>query len=266
LGEGGEPTMTLSVVVLTRNEAKNIERCLKSVQWVDEIVVVDAESTDGTPEIAQKFGARVIVHPWEGAGKQADFAISQAKGEWILVVDADEEVSPELAREVLKILSNPSDRVAYKVLRVDLVLGRWLKHGGFYPHYELRLFKRGHVRHDPRPIHRKAIAEGPVGKINAPLWHYTAEDFAEWLLRNIKRARIEAEWDFLHGERFSGLEIAGAFWKFFRRFLLKGGFLDGWAGFFACAERAFYIIAKQACLLELQKGLRQPSEWMKAYK
>jgi hypothetical protein len=105
-----------------------------------------------------------------------------------------------------------------------------------------------------------------VGKINAPLWHYTAEDFAEWLLRNIRRARIEAEWDFLHGERFSGLEIASAFWKFFRRFLLKGGFLDGWAGFFACAERAFYIIAKQACLLELQKGLRQPSEWMKAYK
>jgi glycosyltransferase involved in cell wall biosynthesis len=90
--------MTLSVVVLTRNEAKNIERCLKSVQWADEIVVVDAESTDGTPEIAQKFGAQVIVHPWEGAGKQADFAISQAKGEWILMVDADEEVSPELAR------------------------------------------------------------------------------------------------------------------------------------------------------------------------
>lgn len=140
------------------------------------------------------------------------------------MVDADEEVSPELAREVQKVLSNPSDCVAYKVLRVDLVLGRWLKHGGFYPHYELRLFKRGHVRHDPRPIHRKAVAEGPVGKINAPLWHYTAEDFAEWLVRNIKRARIEAEWDFLHGKRFSGLEVAGAFGSSFAGSSLKADF------------------------------------------
>lgn len=259
--------MTLSVVVLTRNEARNIERCLKSVQWADEIVVVDAESTDGTPQIAEQLGARVIIRPWEGGGRQADFAISQARGEWILVVDADEEVSAELAEEVQRAISNPSRYVAYKVLRVDRVLGRWLKHGGFYPHYELRLFKRGFVYHHPRPVHRKAFAKGPVGKISAPLWHYTAEDFAEWWLRSLKRARIEAEWDFLQGRRFSGSKaIVGALWKFLQRFILKGGFLDGWAGFFACAQRAFYILVKQACLLELQKGLRQPSEWQKAYK
>lgn len=258
--------MKVSVVALTRNEAKNIERCLKSVQWADEIIVVDAESTDGTREIARNLGAQVIVHPWEGGGRQMDFAISQAGCDWVLIVDADEEVSQELANEVRIVIANSSPYVAYKVLRVDRILGRWLKHGGFYPHYELRLFKRGYVRHDPRPVHRKAIANGPVGKIDAPLWHYTAENLTEWWMRNLKRAQIEAEWDFLHGKRFSGLEIVGAFWKFFRRFAIKAGFLDGWAGFFACAERAFYIIVKQACLLKLQKGLRQPSKWKKAYR
>lgn len=259
--------MGVSVVILTCNEAKNIERCLKSVQWADEIIVVDAESTDETREIAQNFGAQVIIHPWEGGGRQADFAISQAKCDWVLMVDADEEVSQELANEVRKVVENPSPYVAYKVLRIDRVLGRWLKHGGFYPHYELRLFRQGYVHHIPRPVHRKAIANGPVSKINAPLWHYVAEDFTEWLLRNLKRAQIEAEWDFINGERFSSIKTTiGAFWRFFRRFVFKAGFLDGWAGFFACAERALYIIVKQACLLELQKGLRQPSEWSKPYK
>ncbi len=216
MGEGGEPAMTLSVVVLTRNEAENIERCLRSVQWADEIVVVDAESTDGMPEIAERLGARVIVHSWEGEGKQADFAISQAQHDWVLIVDADEEVSQELASEIRKAISNDSPYVAYKILRVERVLGRWLKHGGFYPHYELRLFKREHVRHDPRPVHRKAIADGLVGRIDAPLWHYLAEDFAEWWLRNLRRAKIEAGWDYLHGKRFSGFALLGAFWKFFR--------------------------------------------------
>ncbi len=258
--------MTVSVVVLTRNEAANIARCLKSVQWADEIVVVDAESMDETCEIAERMGARVIVHPWEGGGRQADFALAQASGDWVLMVDADEEVSPALASAIREVVKRSEPFVAYQVLRVDRVLGRWLRHGGFYPHYEIRLFKQGHVRHDPRPVHRRAIPDGPVGKLDAPLWHYPAEDFAEWWLCNLRRARIEAEWDFLNGKRFNPFAILGAFWKFFRRFVLKGGFLDGWAGFFACAERAFYILAKQACLLELQRGLRQPTEWQKAYK
>lgn len=258
--------MSVSAVVLTRNEAMNIERCLRSIQWVDEIVVVDAESTNGTPEIAKKLGAKVITHPWEGGGRQADFAISQANGDWILVVDADEEVSPQLAKAIREAVSEKQPFVAYEVLRIERVLGRWLKHGGFYPHYELRLFKRGHVRHELRPVHRKAYANGPIGKLNAPLFHYTAEDFAEWWLRNLKRAKIEAEWDFINGKGFSPIAVLDAFWKFFRRFFIKAGFLDGWAGFFACSERAFYIIVKQACLLELQRGIRKPSSWDKPYK
>ncbi|MCS7264092.1 MAG: glycosyltransferase family 2 protein [Armatimonadetes bacterium] len=258
--------MTVSVVILTRNEAKNIERCIKSVLWADEVIVVDAESEDETCEIAQRMGARVIVHPWEGGGKQADFAISQANSQWVLIVDADEVVSIELADAVRKVSKSNSPFVAYKILRVEYVLGKWLKHGGFYPHYEIRLFKHGHVRHDPRPVHRKVIVDGPVGRLNEPLFHYSSEDFLDWWRRNLKRAQIEAEWDFINGKRFNPFSIYGAFWKFFRRFILKAGFLDGWAGFFACSERMFYIIVKQACLFELQQKLRQPTEWQKAYK
>ncbi len=255
----------LSSVVLTRNEERNIRRCLQSLAFADEVIVVDAESTDATRSIAEAMGAKVIVHPWQGGGPQADFAIAQATYEWTLLVDADEEVSPELATAVKKAIADER-YVAYEVLRVDRVLGRWLYHGGFYPHYEIRLFRKGFVRHDPRPVHRKVHVNGPVGRLSAPLWHYTAEDFLEWLIRNLRRARIEAEWDFLQGKRFNPWAIGDAWWKFARRFFLKGGFLDGWAGFFACLERALYILVKQACLLELQRGLRKPNHWQQPYK
>jgi glycosyltransferase involved in cell wall biosynthesis len=134
--------MTLSVVVLTRNEAKNIERCLKSVQWADEIVVVDAESTDGTPEIAERLGARVIVHPWEGAGAQYAFGIAQARSDWVLILDADEEVTAELADAIRKVIAAPKNPfVGYKVRRVNYALGRWLRYGG-WQEWVLRLFLR----------------------------------------------------------------------------------------------------------------------------
>ncbi len=257
--------MSLSVVVLTRNEERNIRRCLQSVAFADEVIVVDAESTDNTQAIAAEMGAKVIVHPWEGGGKQADFALAQAHHEWVLLVDADEEVSPELATAVRTAIT--TDRfAAYEVLRVDRVLGRWLYHGGFYPHYEVRLFRKGLVRHDPRPVHRKVYVDGPVGRLEAPLWHYTAEDFVDWWVRNLRRARIEAEWDFLQGKRCNAWAVLDALWKFLRRFVLKGGFLDGWSGFFACAERAVYVLVKQACLLELQRGLRTPASWQQPYK
>jgi glycosyltransferase involved in cell wall biosynthesis len=144
--------MTLSVVVLTRNEAKNIERCLKSVQWADEIVVVDAESTDGTPEIAERLGARVIVHPWEGAGAQYAFGIAQARSDWVLILDADEEVTAELADAIRKVIADPKNPfVGYKVRRVNYALGRWLRYGG-WQEWVLRLFLRERVTSRRRSI------------------------------------------------------------------------------------------------------------------
>lgn len=245
--------MSLSVVVLTRNEAGNIERCLKSVRWADEIVVVDAESTDGTPEIAGRLGARVIVHSWEGAGAQYAFGIAQARNDWVLILDADEEVTAELADAIRKVIVAPKNLFAgYKVRRVNYVLGRWLRYGG-WQEWVLRLFLRERVT-SPPTLHPRFQVDGKIGVLPYPIRHYMAPDLWAWWERSFRLARIEADVEFLRGKHFSGWAVVGGFWKFLRRFIFKGGFLDGWAGFYACLHRFLYIAVKQARLLELQRG------------
>ncbi|MCS7191820.1 MAG: glycosyltransferase family 2 protein [Armatimonadetes bacterium] len=248
--------MTISVIVLTRNEAKNIERCLKSVSWADEIVVIDAESEDETREIAEGMGARVIVHSWEGAGAQYAFGIAQAKGKWVLIVDADEEVTTELAKAIWQVINAPETPYAgYKVKRVNYALGQWLRYGG-WQEWVLRLFLRDKVT-SPPSLHPKFQVDGRVGKLSYPLRHYMATDLLEWWQRSFRLAQTEAEEEFLQGKRFSSLSLAFAFWKFLRRFVFKGGFLDGWAGFYACLQRFLYIAVKQAHLLELERRLKK---------
>lgn len=245
--------MSLSVVVLTRNEAGNIERCLKSVRWADEIVVVDAGSTDGTPEIAGRLGARVIVHSWEGAGAQYAFGIAQARNDWVLILDADEEVTAELADAIRKVIVAPKNLFAgYKVRRVNYVLGRWLRYGG-WQEWVLRLFLRERVT-SPPTLHPRFQVDGKIGVLPYPIRHYMAPDLWAWWERSFRLARIEADVEFLRGKHFSGWAVVGGFWKFLRRFIFKGGFLDGWAGFYACLHRFLYIAVKQARLLELQRG------------
>jgi (heptosyl)LPS beta-1,4-glucosyltransferase len=201
--------MTLSVVVLTRNEAENIERCLKSVQWADEIVVVDAESTDGTPEIAERLGARVIVHPWEGAGAQYAFGIAQARSDWVLILDADEEVTAELADAIRKAIADPQNPFAgYKVRRVNYALGRWLRYGG-WQEWVLRLFLRERVT-SPPTLHPRFQVDGKVGVLPYPIRHYMAPDLWAWWERSFRLARIEADAEFLQGERFSGWAVVPA--------------------------------------------------------
>lgn len=251
--------MTISVVILTRNEAENIERCLKSVSWADEIIVIDAESEDETREIAERMGAKVIIHPWEGAGAQYAFGIAQATGNWVLVVDADEEVTPELAEAICQIVRKPEVPFAgYKVKRINYALGRWLRYGGWQD-WVLRLFLREKVT-SPPTLHPRFQVYGRIGKLPYPLRHYMAPNLLEWWQRSFRLAQTEAEVEFLQGARFSGWAILGSFWKFARRLIFKGGFLDGWAGFYACFHRFLYTVVKQACLLELERGLKKASQ------
>ncbi|MCS7253784.1 MAG: glycosyltransferase family 2 protein [Armatimonadota bacterium] len=246
--------MKISAVILTRNEAKNIERCLKSVSWADEMVVIDAESEDETREIAERMGARVIVHPWEGAGAQYAFGIAQAKGKWVLIVDADEEVTPELAKTIWQVINAPKTPYAgYKVKRVNYALGRWLRYGG-WQEWVLRLFLRERVT-SPPTLHPRFQVDGQVGKLPFPLRHYMASNLLEWWQRSFRLAQTEAEMEFLQGMHFSSWALLSAFWKFMRRFVFKGGFLDGWAGFYACLQRFLYAVIKEARLLELQRGV-----------
>jgi glycosyltransferase involved in cell wall biosynthesis len=251
--------MEISAVVIARNEEGNIARCLKSLQWADDIVVVDAESEDRTPRIAEALGARVIVKPWPGvSGTQYQFAISQAKWGWVLVVDADEEVTPELSEEIRKTLSGETPFVAFRVPRVNFAMGRWLTLGGWRESV-VRLIHRDHVRYRPSYHSRQEIS-GRVGALLSPLRHYLATDMVRWWMRSLGRARAEAELAFAGGARFSGLKVVMGFWKFLRRFVFKLGFLYGWCGFFICLQRFICVAALQACLLELQLGVRRPDK------
>ena len=144
---------TLSVVLITLNEAANLPRTLKSVEWAHEIVVVDSGSTDGTQEAARKAGARVFEEPWKGFAGQKNSAIAHATGDWVLSLDADEEVSAELAREIQELLKQEPAMSAYRVPRLNHFLGRALRHGGYWPDPKLRLFRRGSARFADRPVH-----------------------------------------------------------------------------------------------------------------
>jgi glycosyltransferase involved in cell wall biosynthesis len=176
----------LSVVLITLNEAANLPRTLASVRWAQEIVIVDSGSTDGTLEIARQAGARVFEEEWKGFGAQKNSAISRASGDWILSLDADEEVSPELAAEIQALLAGDPPFSAYRMPRLNHFLGRPLRHGGYWPDPKLRLFRRGLAQFQDRLVHESVEAAGPVGTLSNPLLHHcygTLEDYVEHMNR-----------------------------------------------------------------------------------
>jgi glycosyltransferase involved in cell wall biosynthesis len=249
--------MKISAVTITLNEEKNIERCLRSVQWADEMVVVDAESTDRTAELARDLGARVIVRPWPGStGKQFQYAIAQAKNPWVFIIDADEEASPELGREIRKKTKDPGESIAFRIPRINYALGRWFDKGS-WKESVVRVFRPEHV-HYRGQFHQKKDINGKVGRMASPLKHYMAMDMVKWLIRSMRLARIEGEVLYADGRRFSGLKVLSGFGKFVMRFLFKPGFVYGWAGFFVSFQRFLYVMAQQISILELQLGVREP--------
>ena len=181
---------TLSVVLITLNEAANLPRSLKSVEWAHEIVVVDSGSTDGTQEAARKAGARVFEEPWKGFAGQKNSAIAHATGDWVLSLDADEEVSAELAREIQELLKQEPAMSAYRVPRLNHFLGRALRHGGYWPDPKLRLFRRGSARFADRPVHETMElveqSHPTVGQLRGHLIHHcyaTLEEYIEHMNR-----------------------------------------------------------------------------------
>src|SRR5271168_197134 len=172
----------LSVAIVAFNEAKNLARTLESIKWADEIVVVDSGSTDGTVEIAQQYGAKVFNERWKGYGAQVNSAFDKCSLEWVLNLDADEVVSPELATNIQKVLSGELKFKAYTVRRINLIFGRWMRHGGLYPDKKLRLFERGvaRMREDTEP-HATPKTEVTTGGLMGDLLHYQYPTPGEYL-------------------------------------------------------------------------------------
>ena len=237
----------LSVVLITLNEAANLPRTLASVRWAQEIVVVDSGSSDATLEIARQAGASIFEEEWKGFGAQKNSAVSRATGDWILSLDADEEVSPELAAEIQTLLAGDPPVSAYRIPRLNHFLGKPLRHGGYWPDPKLRLFRRGIARFEDRPVHESMQSSGPVGTLRNPLLHYcysTLEDYIEHMNRYstagaqmlVSAGRAPRSW---LGFAWSALVNPAA--TFFYNYVVRLGFLDGREGLLQHLNHSVYI-------------------------
>jgi len=243
---------TLSVICITKNEERNITDCLRSVQWAHEIVVVDSGSTDATVSLARSFTDKIFDRPWDGYGEAKNFALSQCTGEWILWIDADERLSPELEDEIRSVLARTVDGVAgYSVPRKAFFLGKWIKHCGWYPGRVTRVFRRSDGRFTIDRVHEELVLAGSVTELKGDLLHYTDPDLFHYFRKLNKYTTLAAQDLAAEGRQFSLAQLIGKpFWTFVRMFIVKRGFLDGIHGFVLCILSSAYVFAKYAKLWE----------------
>lgn len=241
----------LSVVVITWNEEARLRACLESAAWADELVVVDAESRDKTVQIAREFTDQVLVRPWPGFPEQKNFALAQASGEWLLSLDADEEVSAELREEILALLTEGPTCAGYGVPRRNIFWGRWVRHGGLYPDWQLRLFRRERGQFVARAVHESVEVDGPVGRLRSPLIHRSYRDTADFLERANRYSSLAAE-EWIRrggGARPSDL-VLRPLARFGSMYLARRGFLDGWRGFLLATLYAYYVFIRSVKIWE----------------
>lgn len=247
---------TVSCLIITKNEEANIRDCLASVDWVTERLVVDAESTDSTAEIARTCGADVVVRPWPGFGAQKNFGIDHASSEWILILDADERVIRPLQEEIRFCIGRwrQGDPVAYEIPRKNFFYGEWVRHAGVYPDYQIRLFRRGTARYNDVAVHENLIVDGLVGTLSNPLEHYTErriqDHFRKFGLYTTLAAQEKAKCkSSVHGRDllFRPLVV------FMKSYCLKKGVLDGVRGLIVSVFASMYTFVKYAKLWDMKR-------------
>jgi len=239
----------LSVIVVAKNEEDRIGRALSSVSGIaDEIIVVDSGSTDKTVEIAKSYGAKVYFRQWKNYGDQVDYALSLATQKWIFVLDADEEVSPQL-KESIKEAINRDEYDCYMVNRRTYYLGKFLNHT-WYPEWRLRLFKNGKVRYE-RKVHAKPVCEGKIGKLKGDLYHYSFRNLKEQFDKTVRFAQQSAELMYSQGKKFHFYNlILNPISYFVKFYFIKKGFLDGVRGLLIALTGSTYAFMKYAFLFE----------------
>lgn len=237
--------MRLSVVVITRNEQLNIESCLRSVEFADELVVVDNTSSDQTADLARQRGAKVAVTPdWPGFGPQKNRALDLATGDWVLSLDADERVTPELRQEILTVIARADAADCYSIPRSSWFCGRFIRHSGWTPDYVDRLFKRGSARFSDDLVHERLVHRGQSQPLKNALLHYSHRSFSDVLTKIDRYSTASAQQAWGRGRRSSVWGAVGhGLWAFVRTYVFKAGFLDGGHGLalaIANAEGSYY--------------------------
>ncbi len=245
----------ISACVITYNEAANIRRCLDSLTWCDEIVIVDSFSEDATPRISREYTDRFFQHEWHGYIAQKEYTGHKAAHEWLFFLDADEEVSPELRDEILAEFN--ASTVCFNGFRFPrrvFYLGQWIYHGDWYPDIKLRLFRKskgGTVGTEP---HDQVVVKGPIKTLHNPIYHYTYEDISHQLNTLNRFSTITAREKWKRGARFTWFDMLfRSIWRFFRGYLLKTGFLDGKRGLIIALINAFGVAMKYAKLWEIER-------------
>jgi glycosyltransferase involved in cell wall biosynthesis len=259
------PAVKLSVVIITLNEEFNIGRTLVSVRFADELIVVDAGSSDRTQEFARAKGAQVFTENWKGFSEQKNSAIEKASGDWILSLDADEMVDAELAQEIQRVVNTPENGVplpnGYWMARKNYIFGRWMKHGGYWPDRKLRLFRRGTGRVEPRPVHETVHVAGQTAMLRGALIHHTYPTVTEYINSMNRYSSLGAEVAYNHRAR--GFSLWNIMVRptatFIYNYVLRLGFLDGREGLLLHLYHSMYVSLKYAKAWELGKlGVDRP--------
>jgi glycosyltransferase involved in cell wall biosynthesis len=246
--------MSLSVVIITKNEEKNIRRCLDSVKWADEIVLIDSQSTDRTVEIAKDYGAIVFSPEWKGYGPAKQEGVNKATGEWILSIDADEEVTPELSKEIKETLSSEESYDGYLINRHTNFMGKWINHCGWYPDYLLRLFRKDKGNFNDAVIHEQVVLDGRTRELKAKILHYSYPNMETYLERFNRYTTMGAEAAFANGKKARNFDIVfRPFVSFIDHFITHQGFQDGLEGFIISVMSSVAVMVKYVKLRHLQK-------------
>lgn len=247
----------LSVAIIAKDAARQIGPCLESVAFADDVVVVDSGSADGTLALAEGRGARVVSREWQGFGRQKQHAVGLAKHDWVLCLDVDERVTPELAASIRAALASPRYK-AWRMSRRNRFLGRWLRHGEGYPDWTVRLFHRAHAGWSNDEVHEAVLTTTEIGRLDGDLLHDSAEDVATYLAKQNRYTSLHAEALFRQGVRAGyGRLLASPVARFLKFYVLRLGFLDGGPGFAHVVIGCNNSFHKYLKLIELQAAARE---------
>jgi len=235
----------VSVVIVTKDEEKNIEDALRSAADAQEIVIVDSFSTDRTVEICRRYTDRVFQHAWSGYARQKQLAVDHAQGPWVLILDADERITPELREEITRAIQD-TGYDGFSMPRRNYFLGKWIKHSGWWPDSTLRLFRKERGGLEDREVHEKVVVNGRVGQLNAPLEHYTYRTISEYVRKMEVYSSLAAKEIRKRGQPGIFSLVAKPFFTFFKMYVLRLGFLDGVHGLVLAVLYGYYTFLKYA--------------------
>lgn len=249
---------TISVYIIAYNEVAKVQPAIESVSWADEVILVDSNSTDGTAELAQSLGARVVQVEFKGFGDLRNQAIAACTKDWIFSLDADERCTPQAAQEIQTLINSPQALDVYHTPRRNYFMGKWIKHSGWYPNYrQPQLFRRGTMSYDMKPVHEGYVlhSDKPIGHMVQEIWQFPFKNMAEVMHKANRYSSLGAE-KIKHKKITMFTALSHGIWAFVKHFLFKKGFLDGWAGFVIALgnfEGTFFRYVKA---IELQQGER----------